>query len=740
MWKITSLFFLFIAIVQLAIGQQNDSAVSKYNYSLKELSQLTISTGSIKPEKLFTAPSNITVITSNHIKQRGYETLIDVCEDIPGFDFLTFNDGGGEYPTYNLHRGLGEIGNSEILVLIDGIVQNNISFNWSALWTHELMLIDVDRIEFIQGPGSVLYGAQAFTGVIHVITKKNYSGLKATSLIGSYKTYANEIAVGSTFKNNINLSLAFKKLNAEGDMGLNRYDPANYFKNNTYPDTILANYNNIGEYIENQPNKIGGKPIPNGFNTTNNTYVLRGKINYKTHEIGGFVSDMQRGNASQLLAYEYDVTNKQHFTHFKTFHTYYKNAYSISKKISLRSQLVFRGTHILPNGGNYYLYRFPQMLKGASSYAYQTYVQEDIIYSFNKTNVLLFGLKSVANQKSERVISLNGDQINRSTTSSSWDAAVNGQGINIQKQYPKHMVHEAATYAHWDKQWSTHVSTSAGIRLDYSAEYNYIATPRFAIDYNPLSAFGAKLMFGTAFRQPSIFELTSEFRGNKNLLPQKNTTTELEFNSLTHSNKLKLKLNVYYSKINDMIGKVPDNTMPAGERYENIERKNIGGLSVSAFWQITSNIRAYSNYNYLTGVNTNTVRFYNIERTATHKINTGISLSLINNKLSASFRTNYVGKRKAQLANTWLQNYNNGFAPAYLKCNLSAKYKLSSSISMQIVINNLFNEQYYGIGWETGSGFIDDYHYQENINPTGHIPAYHPQPGRTIFLKLILSI
>lgn len=50
---------------------------------------------------------------------------------------------------FSMNRGIGDVGNSEILVMVDGIVQNSISFNWSLLWTNENMLIDVERIKII---------------------------------------------------------------------------------------------------------------------------------------------------------------------------------------------------------------------------------------------------------------------------------------------------------------------------------------------------------------------------------------------------------------------------------------------------------------------------------------------------------------------------------------------------------------------------------------------------------------
>jgi outer membrane receptor protein involved in Fe transport len=107
--------------------------------------------------------------------------------------------------------------------------------------------------------------------------------------------------------------------------------------------------------------------------------------------------------------------------------------------------------------------------------------------------------------------------------------------------------------------------------------------------------------------------------------------------------------------------------------------------------------------------------------------------------LIVDWRFNIVGKRKAPQTNIWLQKYENGYAPAYWKANLAVDYKISHTIKLQFLVYNVFNEQYYGVGRETGRGFVDDYNYQTNINPAGFSPAYHPQPGRTIYFNLTFS-
>lgn len=232
----------------------------------------------------------------------------------------------------------------------------------------------------------------------------------------------------------------------------------------------------------------------------------------------------------------------------------------------------------------------------------------------------------------------------------------------------------------------------------------------------------------------------SEFRGNPNLVPQNIHTSEIELSSLLLNNQISLKFNAYYSVINNLIGKVEDFAMPAGERFENIGKKKIGGFSFNANYQLNNKTRIYSNYNFLTGLSFNNDNFYDIDRTAKHKINAGINVILFNNKLVTDFRLNYVGVRKAPITNTWLQTYKNGYAPSYTKANMVISYKFASRFMAQLIVNNIFNTKYYGVGRESGSGFINDYDYIKNVNPDGIIPPYHPQPMRTAFIQLTYKL
>jgi iron complex outermembrane receptor protein len=139
---------------------------------LEQLMQVKVETvygASLFAQKTTDAPASITVVTAEEIKRYGYRTLADILRSLQGFNV--------SYDREHSYVGVRGVGlgdfNSRILLLLDGHRVNNNLNDGAFIGTDFILDVDlIDRVEVIRGPGSVIYGNNAFFGVINVITRK----------------------------------------------------------------------------------------------------------------------------------------------------------------------------------------------------------------------------------------------------------------------------------------------------------------------------------------------------------------------------------------------------------------------------------------------------------------------------------------------------------------------------------------------------------------------------------------
>lgn len=129
-------------------------------------------------------PANVTVITREQIEQSNIKNTIDLIRNEVGVMVKDWT-GSGKSVTVDI-RGFGETGLLNTLVLIDGRRVNEIDLS-GVDWT-QIPLDQIERIEILRGPGSVLYGDNATGGVINIITKKPEKPISVNGEItrGSY--------------------------------------------------------------------------------------------------------------------------------------------------------------------------------------------------------------------------------------------------------------------------------------------------------------------------------------------------------------------------------------------------------------------------------------------------------------------------------------------------------------------------------------------------------------------------
>lgn len=147
-------------------------------------------------QKATQAPSNVTVLTSADIRAYGWRTLADALRSIRGL--YTSNDRSYSYLGARGFLRSGDL-NTRFLLQIDGTRINDPVFDQAQLGGEFPLDLDlVDRIEFVPGPGSSIYGANAFFGVINVITRRaaDLEGTRGTLEAGQAGTRSGSATYG----------------------------------------------------------------------------------------------------------------------------------------------------------------------------------------------------------------------------------------------------------------------------------------------------------------------------------------------------------------------------------------------------------------------------------------------------------------------------------------------------------------------------------------------------------------
>ena len=198
---------------------------------IEQLLNLDIITASKFPQKISEAPSSVSVITADDIRRFGYRTLADILRSVRGV-YVTDDRNYSYVGT----RGSGRPGdfNTRLLILVDGRRLNDMVYDQGAVGTEFPIDVSlVERVEFVPGPGSAMYGSSAFFGVVNVITKTGAAqqGTTLAASAASAGTRKGRIATGLVRPNGVDLLLGASWMERSGnDQYFREYDdPANNF-------------------------------------------------------------------------------------------------------------------------------------------------------------------------------------------------------------------------------------------------------------------------------------------------------------------------------------------------------------------------------------------------------------------------------------------------------------------------------------------------------------------------------
>ena len=202
---------LFVLIFAFYLTPLNAFGADKSAGEASVLEDVVVS-ATRTPTILSKLGSSVTVITSEEIEARQQSQVIDVLRSVPGVDVVQTGPTGGSVSIFMRGTTRGHT-----LVLIDGVEFRDVSNTDGSAELANLATDNIERIEVVRGPQSVLYGSDAIGGIINIITKKG--GKKPTGYVsveaGSYSTKRG-VAGGSFGNDFVTTSLTVSSTETDG--------------------------------------------------------------------------------------------------------------------------------------------------------------------------------------------------------------------------------------------------------------------------------------------------------------------------------------------------------------------------------------------------------------------------------------------------------------------------------------------------------------------------------------------
>lgn len=579
-------------------------------------------------QKISEVPATVHVISSETIKDNGYLTLEDVLADLPGFQFRNING----FNSYIFQRGIPNQ-NNLILLLLDGIQINELN-SGGFYGGGQFNLENVERIEVVYGPASTLYGTNAVSGVINIITKdiEENQGFEASALYGSFNT--------------INGNMSYSKYNDDNQFGMRI--------STMYKKSEKAN--------------LGG--ADGDWNWTDNMenfeddYALDFKLKYKKFTFG---TNYQLKKSSRTTNYKTTGTNyldRNSSWNIMFLNTYFTYTHNFSDKVNTQFKAYYRNATVLDNTIGYVLdteqvgYYRPNSLAGAEG-----------IISFTPIEKLSF-IGGVVIENEQLAVgftkSFSSSSTKKPLPPTKPDVLGNSLlSIFMQGQY---YIFNSLSFV-------------TGLRFDNSSVYDQVLTPRLSLIYHK-NKFTSKLLYAEAFRAPKPWDYTSGV-GNSDLLPEEIQSTEL-VTTYSIVENLRINMSFYRNNLNKLISK---ETVDQSYRWVNTGRLTTRGFEISLDYK-NKGVSTYANYTFCSSEDDSKEMIPEIAR---HSANIGLTYN-INDHFKINTRGNYLGKRRNP--KTISATGTDIIDPAFI-LHATISYLDFHRLDFQLILRNLLNTEYY---------------------------------------------
>ncbi len=682
---------------QTTVTAQDLSALS-----LEELMSLQVSIATGTPKSLARAPAVASVITAEELEAMGVQDIDEALELVPG---LHVSQGTFFYASRYFIRGITSNQNPHTLLLINGVPQTSLFTGdrpEQLLGRSGFPAKMVERIEIIRGPGSAVYGADAFAGVINIITKapEDLDGGEASLGYGSFdSTYSFLRQALDAGPVQGVVSIAYDQSNGD--------DPVIDADQQSILDALLG---------------TSASRAPGPANLGYNQLDVRSDLLWNQFRLR-MAYRQNRVETAQGINEALDPDSHYHQRRGTADLTWRNDG--LHPDWGLQAQLSylyndFRNptrTQLFPPGADFTLVGgggpFPEGVLQTPELSEEN-VRLDVtsLYRGWQNHRLRLGVGYFWGDIFETT-----DAVNYTLSPTGFptpaplmdvsDTSFAFQPENQRTSYYTFVQDEWAFAPDWE--------LTAGVRHDHYSDFGDTINPRAALVWTTTPWLTTKLLYGEAFRAPAFFELYARNNpvalGNPDLEPETIRSTELAF-TLTPFPQWALDINLYHYRIDDLIDFEAD---PVGTfTAQNSGRVRGRGLETELHYQLADTAQLLLNYSY--------------QRTRDQD---GEPLGLTPNS-DASLRLSWQPRPAWQVTPSlvWVGSSERAAGDArakldgYTTLDLNIRRRLNDNIALNLQARNVFDTDVR----QASRGPVQG-------QSVPNIPNDLPQPGRSVILQ-----
>lgn len=605
------------------------------------------------------APSVTSVITQEDIEAIGARRLEDVLEYLPGIHVSSARAGNKVIG----FRGIYSEANTQVLVLVNGIPLRNTAIGGKPLaWT--MPVKNIAHIEIIRGPGSMLYGGDATTGVINIITKagNEINGGYAGGFFGSQDTYEGWLQYGQK-EADWEYAVSLQGGTTGGDKGAIDRDA----------QTVLDGlFGTAASYAPGFTN-FGRDDIDARIDVAFQDWI-RLRVGYQRF------NNVQTGEGAALALdpkgytdediYNLDLSMKHEFSDGAGLDTTF---YFIGQDARWNYNLLPAGTFggALPQGAESRTTNFQGTTGLTTQFSYAGFQKHKatlgagIIYHWvtdvsNKINYLITP-NFVTQIPLTEVSTFGRDPVLSSKNRTNF-------------------------YALFQDEWNfaNDFYLTTGLRYDYYSDVLDGISPRVSLVWNVNNNLTAKLLYGRSFRPPSFLEKNLPLTPGTNIKSESVNTLEFQIEN-KWSPRLATSANIYWFEFKNLITSVSDSTLtsinsvsPNPVGFTNIPQINGIGLETEMRYAFSDDFHFSVNYSYHGVSDSNQTGLL-----PTHMVKSLINWEFVKD-WSVGAQLNWIGERQ--------RPENDPRAPldGYFIAGLTLSTQVAKPLEFVIRANNIF--------------------------------------------------